>query len=758
MIYAENEKDKKVDKRMQLIETWQNLQTANVKKRSSNPRRESAIVRQAGMERVPLALRGLLIEKLGEIEETKSSKKDAQALSDTTPINLSELNVKPSIIKHYIDNQLFNVIYSPLWALLKGAVIMSLEDFKDIADVSWSLLIHADANTVSSAAAIFITCAVKCPDECVALIKNDLSSTSASVRSAAINRFYALWRNRFHVWLKLEDGAQFAFKVPPPGIDFTLPSPPIGQSQQLVVDPPWMPHVKTKVEELSLKEEEHSTSQTIMTMTRTRRKQKQEMVKKAVKEAEEKQCELRQQFSLRATPIVQHASYEPALFAHINVGSQAQQNAEIDEYELGMTPAQQNRPQVPVAQPLFPSVILSVVPQLVEMFDEVQVDRDGCSVGELSRRIAWACIVEDSSLFLRHFLEKLTQRDKQEHLFALLRKLVLSFRPLPTQTAYTLLNYLFGFVMFYVRTPCEGSDRSMGMALSIIWLLTPYVHGLYFKDMKQTLKKEQCDQAIMITANVPSAKKIIVHGPDSGDGGIPSQFPIHEETQFQQILTDSLEFFNISEDEVDQYFLVDFKTQQIHMPSSYVRDFYFFHRSFYPQLSLVKLDPEEAQSKMKNNAFQQKLIETGKVLLTHQALKYSPENVVPQRIFFLHDEFTHLPAFPRRSLESCFGFYEGKMGDELQAIDSIHKFVWSQLISDMFEKMENAFMFGDLHLFINVINGILIMHCEDILILRRCMATYLTMAIHFNTLFASQVSFYYNFLLFTTFKVIFTHY
>ena len=134
-----------------------------------------------------------------------------------------------------------------------------------------------------------------------------------------LSRFYTLWRHRFHVWLRMEDGAQMVFKVPPPGIDFTLPSPPIGQSQLAVVDPPWMPHTKTKVEELSLKAEEaeySSASQTIMTMTRTRRKQKQEMLKRAVREAEEKQCELRQQFPLRAVAAVQQAAYEPALFYH----------------------------------------------------------------------------------------------------------------------------------------------------------------------------------------------------------------------------------------------------------------------------------------------------------------------------------------------------------------------------------------------------------------------------------------------------------
>lgn len=70
----------------------------------------------------------------------------------------------------------------------------------------------------------------------------------------------------------------------------------------------------------------------------------------------------------------------------------------------------------------------------------------------------------------------------------------------------------------------------------------------------------------------------------------------------------------------------------------------------------------------------------------------------------------------------------------------------------MFEKMENAFMFDDLHLFINVINGIMIIHCEDISILRRCMATYITMTIHFNTLFASQVEnfIFFSFLFFAT--------
>ena len=91
--------------------------------------------------------------------------------------------------------------------------------------------------------------------------------------------------------------------------------------------------------------------------------------------------------------------------------------------------------------------------------------------------------------------------------------------------------------------------------------MAPSVQGLYFKDLKQILRKEQCDGSILITANVPSAKKIVVHGPlEPEAGGIPSQFPVQEDTQFLQILQESLDFFSIDESKQREYFLVDYRT------------------------------------------------------------------------------------------------------------------------------------------------------------------------------------------------------
>ena len=53
----------------------------------------------------------------------------------------------------------------------------------------------------------------------------------------------------------------------------------------------------------------------------------------------------------------------------------------------------------------------------------------------------------------------------------------------------------------------------IGQALATLWMVVHSVQGIMFKDLKQILRKEQVDASILLTANVPAAKKIIVHGP-----------------------------------------------------------------------------------------------------------------------------------------------------------------------------------------------------------------------------------------------------
>lgn len=72
-----------------------------------------------------------------------------------------------------------------------------------------------------------------------------------------------------------------------------------------------------------------------------------------------------------------------------------------------------------------------------------------------------------------------------------------------------------------------------------------------------------------MTANLPSAKKLVVHGPDLSQ--IPSQFPIYDNTQFSFIIQESFSFFKIPENKRDKYYLFDIKTSNL---SRYVNFFF----------------------------------------------------------------------------------------------------------------------------------------------------------------------------------------
>lgn len=87
---------------------------------------------------------------------------------------------------------------------------------------------------------------------------------------------------------------------------------------------------------------------------------------------------------------------------------------------------------------------------------------------------------------------------------------------------------------------------------------------------------------MLITANVPFAKKLIVHGPDLSQ--IPTQSNVFEETQFSNIIQESFEFFGISENKRDKHFLFDVKTSRIfqHLKSlffNFTKFFVYFKRS-----------------------------------------------------------------------------------------------------------------------------------------------------------------------------------
>lgn len=454
----------------------------------------------------------------------------------------------PTPSQKYIESQVKSLFSSPFSGLVKGFFNLSPSSIHSLLHLSWNLILQSDQNLSSSCSVAFIICSVKSPESASKLLNEELSNEDPQNRLKAINKFYAIWRSRYQCWQRMEEGASLSFKIPPPMVEFTLPSPKIALPNQPVVDPPWMPPTKSKVEEVTISQEQ-VLQKSFVTATKTRRKQQIELVNKALQDEEEKLREERENYRISAVNISNEAAYEPALF-------RADEPEDGDE-DLPVEKSASHHKTV--AQAIFPSCLCSAAITIINLLDDPQVASTGSAIYEVAYKVVWHCLVEDTALFLRNFFEELT-RENQQTIFQILRRLIRFMPRLPAQAAFTLYNYLIGFIMFYVRSPNEISQELISTTLSVLWLVIPSVHGLFLKDLKQTFRKEQCDATLLITANIPSAKKVIVHSNDAAT--IPSQFPIQEDTQFYQVLVDSMETMNIDQSLINEYFLADTKTSK----------------------------------------------------------------------------------------------------------------------------------------------------------------------------------------------------
>ena len=123
---------------------------------------------------------------------------------------------------------------------------------------------------MGSSTAALVVASVKAPRRTMELISENINSPITDQRANAILKIQVLWKNRLHkqgltlqllnglhsryqVWTRLEENGQINMKVTPSQIEFTLPSPKIGIENLPVVDPPWMPKLKTKVENLDIR-------------------------------------------------------------------------------------------------------------------------------------------------------------------------------------------------------------------------------------------------------------------------------------------------------------------------------------------------------------------------------------------------------------------------------------------------------------------------------------------------------------------------
>uniref|UniRef100_A0A3P8T0M3 Unc-80 homolog, NALCN channel complex subunit n=1 Tax=Amphiprion percula TaxID=161767 RepID=A0A3P8T0M3_AMPPE len=665
----------------------------------------------------------------------------------------------------YIRNQVMSLSPAPLSLLIKAAPILTDDMYGDIQPAAWELLLSVDEHMAAAAAAMFLLCAVKVPDAVTEMMMAEFQHQEACQRINSILKFYTLWRFRYQVWPRMEEGAQQIFKIPPPSINFTLPSPILGMPCVPIFDPPWVPQNTGSVQDPINEDQSKSFSARAV----SRSHQRAEHILKNLQQEEEKRRLGREASIITAIPVAQEACYEPTCSPPpeqeeeeevVNLASRrlsvspscASSNshrnysfrrgsvwsvrslasAEDEENTTEHTPTHH---MLQPPQAVFPACICAAVLPIVHLMEDGEVREDGVAVSAVAQQILWNCLIEDPALVLRHFLEKLTVSNRQDELMYMLRKLLLNIGDLPAQTSHILFNYLVGLIMYFVRTPCEWGMDAISATLTFLWEVVGYVEGLFFKDLKQTMKKEQCEVKLLVTASMPGTKTLVVHGQNECD--IPTQLPVHEDTQFEALLKECLEFFNIPEARSAHYFLMDKRWNLIHYSKTYVRDIYPFRRSVSPQLNLVHMLPEKGQELIQKQVFSRKLEEVGRVLFLISLTQHMPAVHKQSHVSLLQEDLLRLPSFPRTAIDAEFSLFNEPQGKELFGLDTLHKVLWIKLLEEMFLGMPSEYPWGDeMMLFLNVFNGALLLHPEDSALLRQYTATAINTAVHFNHLFS----------------------
>lgn len=156
-----------------------------------------------------------------------------------------------------MKNHVRDLFHIPIATLVKAAAILTEEQFVEAIPAAWELLLETNQETAATSAAFFILGSVRAPNCASDIMQRALKHRDPNIKIGAILRYQVLWKCRFQVWPRMEEGAHLSFKIPPPGIEFTLPSPKIGIESLPVVDPPWSPRQQTKDMEVTLNQERH---------------------------------------------------------------------------------------------------------------------------------------------------------------------------------------------------------------------------------------------------------------------------------------------------------------------------------------------------------------------------------------------------------------------------------------------------------------------------------------------------------------------
>ena len=95
-----------------------------------------------------------------------------------------------ALILKYIKNHVRDLFHVSLGVLVKGAAVLTEDQFTEIIPAAWELLLETNQETSAEAASLFILSSVKAPSVSSIIMQKALKNKDPNVRIGAILRFF----------------------------------------------------------------------------------------------------------------------------------------------------------------------------------------------------------------------------------------------------------------------------------------------------------------------------------------------------------------------------------------------------------------------------------------------------------------------------------------------------------------------------------------------------------------------------------------
>jgi hypothetical protein len=287
-------------------------------------------------------------------------------------------------------------------------------------------------------------------------------------------------------------------------------------------------------------------------------------------------------------------------------------------------------------------------------------------------------------------------------------------------------------------------------------MVIPSVKGLDLKALKSMLKKESCYTTILTTARIRGTEKINII--DETVGTSTSRSILHDQSvdaddTFGQVIA-QFKGTQLSYELLQSLYLVDQSKDLPVLSMLVVKDHYsMLSDKQYP--TFVLRDAQRGSGRevwswgdQMDQLFVHKMSEVLRVLMIFKLLQTGPEvergsidiyNKFAQPNYrFLHQELVALNSFPRQALTSIL--YEAGPASlshhHLRSSDSMLMGTWVKFVLGLFVQAKPDYDWeNSLGLFLNVVNGALLLYSEDLSILRQALAALIVVASKFVNVF-----------------------